>query len=307
MNLLPEYPRQFPTVWDSTMVSDARCLRRFFLRHVLGLKTRGTGIHLHAGGALAKAMEVTRLAFYGDKLSSDEAIQRGLLALWKTWGTEIDPEGYGTSKTIPRLTEAFIRYFDRWPLVSDPFQPMRLHSGSLAVEFNFSIPLPLKNPDSGEPLLFCGRFDLMAQTEEGSIFGIDEKTCSQLGASWSQQWDLRAQFKAYTWGARTYGYNLRDFIVRGVCLRKTDVDFAEAVISSSDRLIEEWYHTMLVVVSNAIAAYTHGSYTMDFGELCNSYGGCPFKRLCLLEDPEPFVAPYYEVERWNPLAVAVDG
>lgn len=297
--LFPDLTPEFPLVWDSTRLSDAACPRKFFLRHVLGLLPQGESIHLHAGACLASALHVTRAAYYGLHETPEAAIIKGFRALLLAWG-DADPEGNGTTKTLLNVCMVFEGYWERWPLESDALRPAIL-GGHPAIEYNFSVPLPLNHPTTGEPLLFTGRFDMVGEDRHGSLYGVDEKSTSQLGATWASQWDLRAQFTAYTWGAANFGHSLKGFFVRGLCMRKTGVEFAEALADRSEWMIADWLDMMIDRISRCMSYFQSNHYPKDLGELCNSYGGCSFKRLCTIPEPSPFVGPYFQVKRWSPL------
>ena len=81
MKLLKQRP-PFSQVWDNSMRSKfLSCPRSWLFGDLLGLKSPGTNVHLHAGKAWAEGLEVTRRCFYELKQSPSESISAGLLAL----------------------------------------------------------------------------------------------------------------------------------------------------------------------------------------------------------------------------------
>ena len=55
----------FPLVWDNTMrTSYIACGRKFAWEFLEHYKTINPSVHLHAGAAWAKALEVLRAAYY---------------------------------------------------------------------------------------------------------------------------------------------------------------------------------------------------------------------------------------------------
>jgi hypothetical protein len=296
---------QFPRAWDSTIHSAWKtCKRKFFERHVLGFRSMGNSIHLVAGGAFASGVEATRKAFYGDGLDPELAIGKGLVALALKWGDDplVEPEH---PKSMQHMADALVRYFDKYRLGEDRLRPMML-GGKPAVECNFAFPLDVKHPVTGEPILYCGRFDMLAE-DDGIGFGVDEKTTGQLGPTWGNKWDLRAQFTGYTLGARTYGVNIAGFVVRGIALYKNDIGFAEAIVQRPQWMIDEWLEGLHLDIADAIRCYEMMKFPKVFDDACAGFSGCAYLRLCTTPDPEPFRKVYYEHDRWDPLDFGKEG
>ena len=85
----------FPAEIDNTMrTAFASCPKKFYWAHVRGLAPLTQSIHLHAGGAFAHALDVTRKAFYQNKLTSSAAEDAGRAALAKFYGTFDIDQGY---------------------------------------------------------------------------------------------------------------------------------------------------------------------------------------------------------------------
>lgn len=194
----------FPAVLDSTIVGSFRsCRRKAYLEYVEHWKPRTVSVHLHAGGAYAKGLEEARKAYFIGveqpdgtikQVSEDVAIQIGLRALMRAYGAfECPPD---SAKSLERMCGAFEYYFTQYPMSSDKAVPVTLPGGGKGIEFSFAEPIiypdgePLLHPETGDPLIYCGRMDMIANYA-GGMFGEDDKTTSSLGASWSKQWDLR--------------------------------------------------------------------------------------------------------------------
>lgn len=290
----------FPSVLDSTLMSHFRaCPRSAQLSSFEHWKPRTRSVHLHAGGAYARGLEVARLAYYGEGLDERSAIEKGLLALIHAYGSfECPPD---SPKSLERMMGAFEFYFSQYPMTSDSATPARLPSG-LGVEFSFAEPIDIAHPQTGDPLLYCGRFDMICDYA-GQRYGEDDKTTSQLGASWSKQWDLRSQFTAYTWGARKAGIVLDGFIIRGVSILKTKYDTQQAITYRPAWVVDRWYNQLLHDVRRMIAAWESGYWDFNLDESCNSYGGCQFRKICMTE-PE-HIANWlpidFERRAWDPI------
>jgi len=292
----------FPTVIDSSLMSHFRaCPRSAFLESFQHWKPKVRSVHLHAGAAYARALEVARLAYYAEGKSEREAIELGLHALIVAYGDfECPPD---SAKSLERMCGAFEYYFSEYPMASDSAKPARLPGDRLGIEFSFAEPIDLTHPETGDPLLYCGRFDMICDYV-GALYGEDDKTTSQLGASWSKQWDLRSQFTAYCWGARKAGILLDGFLVRGVSILKTKYDTQQAITYRPAWQVDRWYEQMLRDVKRMIQCWESGYWDYNLDESCNSYGGCGFRKICLSEPAREgnWLRQDFERRRWDPVS-----
>lgn len=289
----------FPKVIDSSLMSSFRsCPQKFELEYLNHYKPLNHSVHLVAGGAYAAGLEVARKAYYRDNLSQDDAKALGLVALIKAYGDFQCP--VDSAKSVERTAGAFEFYFDRYPMSSDAATPVKLGSGGLGVEFSFSEPLEIDNPETGDPILYVGRMDMIANYA-GGIYGLDDKTTSSLGASWPKQWDLRSQFTGYTWGAARAGLPLKGFLVRGVSILKTKYDTMEALTYRPEWMIERWYKQLHLDIARMKEMWESGYFDYNLDASCNEYGGCPFKQICLSKDPGPWLANNFEQRVWDPV------
>jgi hypothetical protein len=292
----------FPTTIDSSMIAAFRsCPRKCQLDFFDHWKPKTPSVHLHAGGAYARGMEVARLAYFADGASEIEAIARGGKALVEFYGSfECPPD---SAKSLERTLGAFEFYFSQYPLADDRAKPITLPSGRLGVEFNFVEPLDFLHPVTGDPLLYCGRFDMLCDYN-GAIFGEDDKTTSQLGASWPKQWDLRSQFTAYCWGAKRASIPIAGFIVRGVSILKTKYDTQQAITYRPQWMIDEWYEQLVLRDLPAmVRMWETGEWGASLDHACNDYGGCGFRQVCLAapESRVSWLETSFERRRWDPV------
>jgi hypothetical protein len=287
----------FPPVIDSTMLAQYRnCPTSFNLGYLQHWKPQGESIHLIAGGAFAKGAEVSRRSFYVDGISQQDAEAEGLQALITAYGNATTD----TVKSLDRMCGALEFYYENYPLTTDIARVAKL-GPTYAVEFSFGTPLSILHPVTGQPLIFAGKADAVVEYG-GGLYIMDEKTTSMLGASWSKQWDLRAQFTAYAWGLRQLGYVAAGCIVRGVSILKTKYDTQQAIVAQPSWKIDRWEREMHRTINAMIADWRTGDFAYDLGEACNHYGGCSFKMACMASDPTPWLNTYYEKREWHPLA-----
>lgn len=289
---------KFPDAIDSTMIAAYRnCPTEFKHGYVERYRLKGESVHLVAGAAFAAGLEVARRSFFVEGMSPEDASAEGMKALVLSYGDFECPEG--ESKTLERMMGALEFYFDNYPLTDDRAQVTKL-GDRWAVEFSFAIPLPYKNPDTGMPLLFAGRSDAVVNYA-GGLYIMDEKTTKQLGATWSKQWDLRAQFTGYAWALRTMGYEPAGSMIRGVSILKTKYETQEAIVGQPKWKIDRWEAEMHRTVQAMLRDYANGDWGYDLGEACNHYGGCAFKTCCNGPDPTPWLNSLYEENEWSPL------
>ena len=297
---MPEYP--FPAVIDSSMLADFKaCARKFYLSHIVEWKPKGLSVHLHAGASFARGMEAARNAFYVQGVPADDAVAIGLESLLRHYGDfECPPD---SPKSAERMAGAFAFYFDNYPLGSDGTEPITFASGRRGIEFSFAQPLPIEHPTTQDPILYSGRMDAILSAY-GGTFVCDEKTASQLGATWSRQWDLRSQFTGYCWGARENGIKVDGVIVRGVSILKTKYDTQQAISYRPDWQVNRWYEETLEWIKDIRLCYMTGVWRHNLDHACTDYGGCAFRQVCQTKPEEqlPWLDSYFERRHWDPIA-----
>ena len=129
----------FPHWIDSSALGEFRACehRDFYGRHEK-LTSASPNVHLVAGGAFAKGLEVTRRQFFLEDKSAEDAVACGLEALWLAYGPDTDlPEL--NPKPWDVMSSALVAYFDRYKLGEDVVKPFTIE-GALTVEFSFSCP-----------------------------------------------------------------------------------------------------------------------------------------------------------------------
>jgi hypothetical protein len=183
----------------------------------------------------------------------------------------------------------------------DSAVPVHLPEGGRGIEFSFVEPLDILHPETGDPILYCGRMDMVANFA-GQIFGEDDKTTSQLGATWCKSWDLRSQFTSYCWGAARAGLPLAGFIIRGVSILKTKYDTQQAITYRPQWMIDRWYEQTLRDIRRLIEAWDTGYYDYALDAACTEYGGCAYRDICLAKDPASWLEMKFERRAWDPVS-----
>lgn len=293
-----------PQVLDSTMIVDFRsCYERFRNRYMLNLMGKDKSGDLVAGGAIAAALEAIRLEVYLHDKTLEEALVAGYRAFTKEWGDFMPNPDH--PKQFTNCWIAVERYFAWKPPKTDELQPLRsLDTGKPFVEFSFAVPLSINHPETGEPFIYVGRFDMLGEWMDRIVVS-DEKTMSQMGSNWVNNWALRNQFMGYCWGAQQYGYKCNDALIRGICLLKKDTKLAEAPAHYPDWLLERWYNQLLQDIERMVGYWRADTRDYNFGSACTDYGGCPYLDLCLSQKPEVWYQ-HYNRASWNPIMRRLD-
>ena len=182
-------PLTFPPVIDSSMRSEfISCPHSFFRRYIQGLQLPHRSIHLHFGSSFADGIAALRAAFYRDNLPLEDAMAVGAAAIVKAWG-DFPEEVEGSAKSLYRCIGALDSYCAQYPPATDHVRPV-IERGAIHTEFNFAVPLPIRHPQTGEPLLYSGRFDMLGDMgglkviEDGTILRSQANLVAARSASW---------------------------------------------------------------------------------------------------------------------------
>lgn len=290
----------FPHTFDSTMLAAfASCPQKMFRTYVEHWKPKSESVHLVAGGAFAKGIEVARKAFYEQGLGKEESEALGLAALIAAYGDFECPAD--SAKSLERTAGALEFYYTSYPFGECGLTPIKFPDGRWAIEFSFAEPLDILHPVTGDPILYTGRLDCIGDFA-GGIYGVDEKTASSLGASWSKQWEMRSQFTGYQWAANRAGVNMQGSLVRGVSILKTRYDTQQAITYRSPYEVERWYKQTIRNIARAIEMWKEGYWDYDLNGACAEYGGCNMVSICKSAEPEQWLPMYFDRRVWDPLA-----
>ena len=293
-----------PQVLDSTMIVDFRsCYERFRNRYMLHLMGKDKSGDLIAGGAIAAAIEAVRIGVYQHGKDVPNSLIPAYKAFVKEWRDYTPPENSKSFKTFGNCWSAVEQYFTWKPPHTDELQPLRTRDNKPFVEFSFAVPLPILHPETGEPFIYVGRFDLLGTWMDRTVVS-DEKTMSQMGSNWVSQWGLRNQFMGYCWGAQQYGYQCNDALIRGICLTK-EIKLAEASANYPDWMLARWFTQLLQDINKMVEYWRVDARDYNFGNACTEYGGCAYRDLCVSRKPEVWFQ-HYNRAKWNPIHRRLD-
>lgn len=297
---IPTLHSEFPSVIDNTAREQFTvCPQKFAYSTIGKIGPLRKSIHLHAGGAYAIGLETLRKAYYDQGMTAQDALEHAVIECIKFYGDYEPAEG--DVKTCERIVGALVSYVDQYPLATDTLIPYKYTPASSAVEFRFAIPIEnCFHPVTGEPILYAGRFDMLAVRQD-VMYVVDDKTTSQLGPQWLNQWDLNSQFTGYVWAAKQFGFPVAGAIIRGQSILKEKYGHAQVVTYRPDWMIERWYRQLQTDVQRMIRAWKASHFDFALGAACTAYSGCEFKTLCTARNPMGWLS-HYAQRHWNPLA-----
>lgn len=292
----------FPEHFDNTTISGYRnCPKSAYWRTHRLIVPADRSVHLIAGGAFAKGLEVTRKRYFDDGLKFDEALAHGCAAAIAAYGT-YNPLPQHGNKSLDNILSALGYYFEVWE-IDRTIIPVKQPNGKHSIEFSFAVPIPgVTHPETGHPLLYTGRFDMFGKHETLKLtLGEDDKTTSQLGKTWMEQWGMANQISGYSWAAAEYGIPLAGFCLRGISLLKSGHGNAEVITYRPTWRLNEFLMDLIDTIRSMIADWRRGYWVRNSAVTCNAYGGCGYRLLCESPNPEDWVDQYYEPNTFNPL------
>lgn len=179
----------------------------------------------------------------------------------------------------------------------------------LATEHEFTLPLP-----NGKKLI--GRIDKIIEWD-GSVWGMDHKTTSQLGPTYMKMHTPNLQFSGYTWAIQQMGYaNCQGILVDALLVAKgllegkskTLTPLARDFAYRSKEDIEEYLLITKHIQDSIVDCETMDWWSPNF-DACSDYGECPYRRIC--KEPAEFrdriIASDYKVEPWDPRGDKTNG
>lgn len=300
--MYPQVKASLPEIIDSTIVSEfVECPTKFYYSYCRKLGSPFVSIDLVCGGAFARGLEIFRKDYYGpEKLSVQQALEHAMTEAIAFYGDVEVPE-HKEAKSVNRVITALASYIEHYNPATDEIQPKLTPDGYPMVEFTFSVPLPIKHPETGHPFIYAGRFDMVGVYKD-QLIGVDEKTASQLGPTWSQKWNLRGQFTGYTWALQQHKIPVIGMMARGVSFLKNRHEHAQSLQLRPQWMVDQWYEQLLQNVERMKRTWESGWFDQNFGEACAAYSGCPFQILCTASTPETWIPGRYGHRDWNPLA-----
>lgn len=288
----------FPEVISASMIEDIwRCETYFLRNHIQRYRLHEKSGDLLAGGAFAKACELTRKSFYEEGMSEDEAIDVGYHYILTSEHT-----GHAV-KTNEWVAKCFKKYFRTYPLDSS-FRPILFPDGSAAVEFTFDFKTGIQHPDLPDTdIRIKGKIDGVY----GEYFGgkmtkayvLDEKSTAKLYRLPTGQVDLdkelmsfrlNPQMIIYVWAARELGLKVDTALIRRVSFNAKYEPPIELHIPITQYMIDTCLSSLYNKIQELVEKYKmwkfegyelQQTFATQYGSQCITYGrACPYAEGC---------------------------
>jgi hypothetical protein len=280
---------RFPLSISNSKLEDAACAIKFRDKHIFRLTPETKSIHLCFGGAFASGLAAARTAFFIEGADSSTALSKGLRALLIEWDIDDPQISARSTKNIVSCCEALIYYLDRYPLPTATPTPLR-YAERGAIEFSFALPIPVMHPETGEPLLYTGRADMIGGDPAAPdyLFIVDEKSTTYLGDGWPSKMRMRGQLMGYQWAAQEHGMHILASFIRGIAPRSGgDFDIAETPLIFKPYHIDRWYNSMLSKVRHMVRCFVEDEWPYDFSFSCTQFNAlCAHAPRCMARDPD---------------------
>ena len=101
--------------------------------------------------------------------------------------------------------------------------------------------------------------------------------------------------------AHQSGLKVDGVLVRGISILKTKYETAQVITYRRKWEMDRWLQQSCRDIERMKEAWLAGYFDYNLDEECNAYGGCLFKRVCMSQDPQPWLEQYYERRVWDPL------
>ena len=296
----------FPIFISNTDLSLwSECELKWFRSRCQMLRKYAFNIDLTAGGAFASAIEFARKNYYNEGRTAEEAVDISYdFILELLHEQELQDE----LKSPERMALAVKDYFKHFPLDTDEVQPVKLKSGSHAIEHKFTLELPINHPELGVPLIFKGKLDMLG-TYMGRTWIVDEKTCKAIPRTQGALLAMSGQFVGYAWAARELGIPIQGVLVRKVAIQKAGNKIEQFEVPITDFMIDLWYDSMIKKVTQMVFNYLEviqGRHTFkeaflaDFQSGCTAYfKPCAFREGCSSKHGEGFIQAEFDQIAWN--------
>lgn len=304
-------------VWDATKLANYTCEMRGHYAMERHLQPKEPSDALAFGIAFHKAVEVwtkqstkTAQELFDLGITKIDAIDASKVAFLEAWNRELSQEVRDNLELLGdrrsyanfcRLFEAFTRKF-----------PIEMYDKIVATETPFT--LYLGRTPNGCDISWSGILD-RAVVWQGGLYYVDIKTSSySLDDRFFAQFRLSGQMTGYAWAGTELGMGNFD----GVMIQAVEVKappktargrtveelIGVDIIPILPEHIEEWKQDTLRKIDLIHEARELKHWTRNRGEICNSFTGCAFKRVCTAHPDlrEQIIGENYRVREWNPLS-----
>jgi len=300
----------FPlTVSNSSLGSMYSCEFKWYRSNLQKLNTAIVSGDLAAGGLVAKACEIARLAFYTEGTTQDEAVEKAIEYIL------LAPDTGHPVKTNERLALTFRKYIESYPFEGG-FRPVRLEGGQAAIEYRFELDLGIPHPDiKGTTIKYTGILDgLFERLHQGKVvktYILDEKTTGRISRvqgtkvvdleKEADQFRLSSQLISYAYVMNKLGVKVDSALIRRIPILTSHEPAFELDLPISQYMMQQWYMSTMAKVTELVEKYKYykkdiegkpGRFAQEafypsYGSSCNAYNRpCLYSAGCLYKEGE---------------------
>lgn len=301
--------------YDNTRISTYKtCPRSYFIRHMLGWRSTGTGIALIFGSSWHDAQDV--VWGYSKKFKPRDLAELAQMAFEKRWAEE------GLPVDISMESESY--YLPRTPSIAREMlheythqrERMLAEAEVVAIEQPFAVPMP-DMPGHW----YIGRLDKVVKYNAQQLV-LEHKTTTAYAtvgnfrSDWTESWFMSAQVKGYQFGGGLYYGNVNAVWIDGALVHKKIHDaFKFVPVSHNFVLLKEWIEGTKAWVRQISAEEESfkkegqlipGLFKRNDESCFGKYGACPFIDICRsVDDPSKLDGPPagFVEEHWEPFSI----
>lgn len=269
----------------------AQCNYKWFVQRCQRFTKYVYNNDLEAGGEFAAAMEITRNSFYKEGLSELEAVELGKKSILVNFGrTYAEAEYKDELKTPEKMAEVFEKMFQEHPMETNAIVPFEMEDGTLSVEQDFTIELPILHPEFGTPLKLKCKLDMLG-IKDNTVYVVDEKTCKSVLLDDIKQTDLlrtQNQFVQYVTVGNMCKERFGNLDITHVrinrCKIKKSYTKGETVVAPYEFTVDAWFqrtwwNNLLYLVNDMVRKYEalklaekgEVVFPRAYGNACTSY------------------------------------
>lgn len=306
-------------IWDNTKLESYTCEMRGHYameRHLVPKEPAealafGIGMHAARETWIKKSLQNDY---------EDNPVEAAKIAFKEAWEKELsfDVREVLEINGDRRSYANFCRLFDAYVNVF----PITMYDKIIAIETPFT--LYLGTTPKGVEISWSGILDLAVEWQ-GGLFYDDLKTSSYvIDDKFFSKFRLSGQLTGYAWAGQELGMgNFSGIMIHGIevkvpqdglKLKKDGTPYARQGRAVKDMIgvdiipirpehIEEWKKDTLRKIDKIYEAREIKHWTRNRGEICNSFTGCQFRKVCeaIPDLREGQIEQFYKTKVWNPL------
>lgn len=269
--------------FDYSMLSTyLTCQRKFMLRHVKDLTTKGRATALEFGHSVHCALN----AWY--KTGSVDKMLEAFKKDWERQGGDTPEDQKRTQAKADRILKGYVVKYQQEPFTV------------LENEKSFELAMP-------DGLVYIGRKDRLVDWQ-GAIYVMEHKTTSQLGYSTFDRFKPNMQIDGYIYSANKERPACHGCVVDVLLVAKTKEDFARKIETRTEDEIASFPQLFSEVAYDIQESLATDRWVPNY-DACTYYGACSYRTICMQPKNlwERISQTEYIVSHWDPRNVEEEG